>query len=136
MTKQEEWISAAGCVYNIYYHFVWCTKYRRQVLTGEVATYLQRLHKEIADDRGLILREQVVNPDHVHLFITAHPKFSLSQIVKIFKGITAKLLFAEFPYLRGELWKGHLWNPSYYCGTCGEVTKETIRMYIERQKVK
>jgi len=45
-------------------------------------------------------------------------------------------LFEKFPELKKKLWKGHLWNPSYYVGTCGDVTKETIRMYIERQKVK
>ena len=73
MAKQEHWISAAGCEYSIYYHFVWCTKYRRPVLVGEVAAYLRELHEEIAKKRGIILREQVVNPDHVHLFITAHP---------------------------------------------------------------
>ena len=73
MAKQEHWISAAGCVYSIYYHFVWCTKYRRPVLVGEVAAYLRELHEEIAKKRQIILREQVINPDHVHLFITAHP---------------------------------------------------------------
>ena len=136
MAKQEHWISAAGCVYNIYYHFVWCTKYRRPVLVGGVAEYLKQLHEEIAKKRGIMLREQVVNPDHVHLFVTAHPKWSPSQLVKIFKGVTAKFLFERFPELKEKLWKGHLWNPSYYCGTCGDVTKETIRKYIERQKVK
>ena len=75
-----------GLRYSIYYHFVRCTKYRRPVLVGEVAEYLKQLHEEIAKKRQIILREQVVNPDHVHLFITAHPKWSPSQLVKIFKG--------------------------------------------------
>lgn len=136
MSKREHWSTARGCVYNVNYHMVWSTKYRRKVLTGEIAEFLKELHEQIAKEKGVILREQEVMPDHVHLFITAHPKFSPSQIVKIFKGITAKTLFEKFPELRHHMWKGHLWNPSYCCGTMGDVTKDVIMRYIETQKVK
>ncbi len=136
VTKQEHWISARGCVYNINYHMVWSTKYRRKVLTGDIVEYLKQLHERIAHEKGVILVEQEVMPDHVHLFVTAHPKFSPSDIVKIFKGITAKELFEKFPVLRSQMRKGHLWNPSYYCGTMGDVTKDVISRYIEMQKVK
>ena len=137
MRKQEHWVSGRGCVYNINYHMVWSTKYRKKVLTGDVVDYLKQLHEQIASEKGITLREQEVMPDHVHLFITAHPKFSPSQIVKIFKGITAKELFETFPSLRNRMYnKGHLWNPSYYCGTMGDVTKDIILRYIEMQKAK
>ena len=136
MTRQEHWISGRGCVYNVNYHLVWATKYRKPVLTGAIAEYLKMLHKQIAEERGIILREEEVMPDHVHLFITAHPKWSPSQLTKIFKGITAKFLFEKFPELKLQLWKGHLWNPSYYVGTMGDVTKDVIQRYIERQKVR
>ena len=137
MGKQEQWISGRGCVYNINYHMVWSTKYRKKVLTGEIVEYLKQLHEQIASEKGITLREQEVMPDNVHLFITAHPKFSPSQIVKIFKGITAKDLFEKFPTLRTRMYnKGHLWNPSYYCGTMGDVTKDIVMRYIEMQKVK
>ncbi len=124
-------------MYNINYHMVWSTKYRKKVLMGEIVDYLKQLHEEIAKEKGVMLVQQEVMPDHVHLFITAHPKFSPSQIVKIFKGITAKELFEKFPTLRGRMYnKGHLWNPSYYCGTMGDVTKDVVLKYIEMQKVK
>ncbi len=116
---------------------VWSTKYRKKVLTGEIVDYLKQLHEQISIEKGITLREQEIMPDHVHLFITAHPKFSPSQITKIFKGITAKELFEKFPALRGQMYnKGHLWNPSYYCGTMGDVTKDVVLKYIEMQKVK
>jgi len=136
MGKQEHWINGRGCVYNINYHMVWSTKYRRMVLSGAIMDTLKQLHEQISKERGIVLRAQEVMPDHVHLFITAHPKYSPSQIVKIFKGITAKVLFETFPELRMQLRTGHLWNPSYYCGTMGDVTKETIIRYIQTQKVK
>jgi putative transposase len=56
--------------------------------------------------------------------------------LKIFKGITAKKLFEMHTEIKSRLWNGHLWNPSYYVGTCGDTTKETVKMYIETQKVK
>ena len=108
MTKQEHWVSARGCVYNVYYHFVWSTKYRRKVLVGSVAEDLHWLHEIIAP----------------------------ANIVKIFKGITAKKLFEKHPELRNQIWNGHLWNPSYYVGTCGDATKDVIERYVATQKVK
>ena len=85
MTKKDHWISARGCVYNVNYHFVWSTKYRRKVLVGNVANDLHMLHELIAQKKGVTLVTQEIMPDHVHLFVTAHPKFSPANIVKIFK---------------------------------------------------
>jgi putative transposase len=136
MAEKKHWISARGCVYNVNYHFVWSTKYRRKVLVGNVADDLHKLHEVIAKQKGVILVTQEIMPDHVHLFVTAHPKFAPANIVKIFKGITAKKLFERHPDIKSKLWNGHLWNPSYYVGTCGDTTKDVVQMYIETQKVK
>jgi putative transposase len=136
MTKKEHWITARGCVYNANYHFVWSTKYRRKILTDKIADDLKLLHEKIAKEKGVTLVSQEIMPDHVHLFIIMHPKFAPSNIVKIFKGITAKKLFEMHPEIKYKLPNGHLWNPSYYVGTCGDTTKDVIQMYIETQKVK
>jgi putative transposase len=136
MSKKDHWISARGCVYNVNYHFVWSTKYRRKVLVGKIADDLHDLHELIARKKGVTLVTQEILPDHVHLFITAHPKFAPANIVKIFKGISAKKIFETHPEIKNELWNGHLWNPSYYVGTCGDTTKDVIQMYIETQKVR
>ena len=134
MTKQNHWISSYGCVYNVNYHFVWSTKYRRKVLVGDVAERLKELNKSISVDKRFEIVVQEVQPDHVPLFIRAHPKFAPSTITKVLKGITAKKLFEEFPELRSKLWKGHLWNPSYYIGTCGDCSKDVVIKYIQTQK--
>lgn len=136
MSKKDHWISARGCVYNVNYYFVWSTKYRRKVLVGKIADDLHDLHELIARKKGVTLVTQEILPDHVHLFITAHPKFAPANIVKIFKGISAKKIFETHPEIKNELWNGHLWNPSYYVGTCGDTTKDVIQMYIETQKVR
>ena len=123
-------------MYNVGYHFVWSTRYRKKVLIGDVSTDLHMLHELIAEQKGMTLITQEIMPDHVQLFVTAHPKFSPANIVKIFKGITAKKLFELHPEIKSKLWDEHLWNPSYYVGTCGDTTKDVVQMYIETQKVK
>ena len=44
------------------------------------------------------------------------------------------MLFTRLPQIKKRLWGGHLWNPSYYVGTAGHVSSQTIERYIERQK--
>lgn len=57
----------------------------------------------------------------------------LSKILGFIREVARKL-FVMFPELKKKLWKGHLWNPSYYVGTAGDVSRETIKKYIELQK--
>jgi putative transposase len=53
--------------------------------------------------------------------------------VKYLKGITGRKLFEQFPEIREKLWKGQLWNHSYYAETIGSVSEKNIRRYIEKQ---
>lgn len=75
-----------------------------------------------------------VMPDHVHVFLSAPPQIAPAVIAKVLKGSTARTLFVKHPELRKKLWGGHPWNPSYYVGTAGQVSSETIGRYIEAQK--
>lgn len=123
------------CVYNINYHFVWCVKYRRKVLTSEICERLYELTKAIGEEKGFTVVEcKVGESDHVHCFVSAPPKISVTQIVKYLKGISGNVLLKEFPELRKSLWKGQLWNGSYFCETIGSTSEENILKYIERQK--
>lgn len=66
--------------------------------------------------------------------MSAPPKISVTQIVKYLKGISGNRLLREFPEIREQLWKGQLWNGSYFCETIGSTSEENIRTYIERQR--
>ena len=72
--------------------------------------------------------------DHVYCFVSAPPKLSITAIIKYLKGITGRKLFERFPEIRNQLWKGELWNHSYYVETIGSVSEENIRRYIEHQR--
>lgn len=73
-----------------------------------------------------------VQPDHIHLFVSIPPATAVSDAVKKLKGTSARKLFLRYPELKKQLWDGHLWSPSYYVGTAGNVSAETIRHYIEK----
>ena len=101
----------------------------------EIANRLYELLKAIGDEKGFTVVDCKVNEcDHVHCFVSAPPKISITQIVKYLKGISGNTLFKEYPDLRKDLWKGQLWNGSYFCETIGSTSKENILKYIERQK--
>lgn len=132
---ENKYTHARTCVYNINYHIVWCVKYRRKVLSADISNRLIELLKVVGNEKGFSVVEcKVGENDHVHCFVSAPPKISVTQIVKYLKGISGNQLFREYPQLRKSLWKGQLWNGSYFCETIGSTSEENILRYIERQK--
>ena len=132
---ENKYTHARTCVYNINYHIVWCVKYRRKVLSADISNRLIELLKAVGNEKGFSVVEcKVGENDHVHCFVSAPPKISVTQIVKYLKGISGNQLFREYPQLRKSLWKGQLWNGSYFCETIGSKSEENILRYIERQK--
>ena len=132
---ENKYTHARTCVYNINYHIVWCVKYRRKVLSADISNRLIELLKAVGNEKGFSVVEcKVGENDHVHCFVSAPPKISVTQIVKYLKGISGNQLFREYPQLRKSLWKGQLWNGSYFCETIGSTSEENILRYIERKK--
>ena len=122
-------------VYRLNYHFVWIPKYRRAILKGAVAERAKELFQEIAEQYELTLDTLTVMEDHVHLFVSAPPRYAPAQIANILKSISAKKLFEEFPQVRKRLWGGKFWADGYYVGSSGdEVTADVIRRYIKYQQ--
>ena len=123
-----------NCVYQTAYHVVWCPTYRQDVLVDAVAQGVADMLDAICNERGWPVISKEIQPDHVHLFISIAPSIAVSDAVKVLKGITARRIFLQFPELKKRLWGGHLWSPSYYVGTAGNVSAETIQRYIERSE--
>jgi len=135
MDKKAKITYARTCVYNVNYHIVWSVKYRRKVLIKEIEKYLKDLFQEIAKEKGFeVVMMEVGEQDHIHVFATAHSKVAPSYIVKMLKGISGRKLFLEFPEIKQKLWKGQLWNSSYYIETIGSISEGAIKKYIAMQK--
>ena len=133
--KENKYIHGCTCVYNLNYHIVWCTKYRGKVLNPEISSRLVELLKDVASEKGFTLVEAKVGEgDHVHCFVSAPPKLSVTDIARWLKGISGRYLLMEYLEQRKRLWKGHLWNGSYFAESIGSTSEENILRYIERQK--
>jgi putative transposase len=118
-------------VYACRYHVVWCPKYRRPVLVGDIA---ERLTALIGEDLATLdgqLVEVSVQPDHVHLLVGVDPQFGIHRLVKQVKGRSSRVLRQEFPSLRSRM--NTLWTNSYYVATTGGAPLATIQRYIEQQ---
>jgi putative transposase len=126
--------SNRNIVYNCHYHVVFCPKYRRKVLTSGMDDRLKVLLRENVEKWGQELVECEVMPDHVHLLVGCDPQFGIHRLVKFVKGATAHQLRQEYPILKHKL--PSLWTNSYYVGTTGGVTLETVKKYVESQKGK
>ena len=122
-------------VYDLKYHLVWIPKYRKSLLLGSIEKRLKELFYEIAEEHGFEILEMELMPDHVHLFVSAAPRWAPGKIVSTFKAITSKIIFEEFPQVKKKLWGGHLWSAGYYAGSVGDkITAETIKRYIRHQR--
>lgn len=117
-------------IYNINYHLVWCPKYRKKVLTGELKELVEATMKEVCQARGWEIISLSVQPDHMHIFISAPPIFSPMYVVKVLKGTTAVRAMKEHRFAK------KFWSPSYYVGTAGTVTEQTIQKYIREQETR
>ncbi|MCC6013956.1 MAG: IS200/IS605 family transposase [Candidatus Verstraetearchaeota archaeon] len=118
-------------VFLIQYHLVWCPKRKKPVLVGKIKERLEQIIYQVADELGIKILELTINPDHIHLFISAYPTISVHKIVRRIKSRSSNILRKEFPEL---LKLPSLWTHSYYVSTIGTVSKETIEKYIEAQK--
>ena len=117
-------------VHLIVYHLIWCPKYRRRVLVGPVQKQLEQIIHEVIDEQSWQLIELALQPDHVHLFVRANPSSLPSDIPRLIKGRSSRLLRPEFPHLRRL---PSLWTHAYFLSTAGNVSSETIQRYIEQQ---
>jgi putative transposase len=128
----SDYVHKKGIVYKNQYHIVFCPKYRRKVLVGDIEKDLKVILYDIAKEKEVTIKALEVMPDHVHLFIEFDPRLLLHKIIKDFKGISSRLLREKYPSLKSRL--PSLWTRSYFCCTVGHISEDTIKEYIENQK--
>lgn len=131
---KPRWKHSNKSVYNLGYHLIWCPKYRRKVLVGQIESRLRDLLSFKAQEINVEIENLEIMPDHVHLFIKTDPTNAPHHIVQQFKGYTSRILRDEFIELTSRL--PCLWTRSYYCESVGHISEKTIKKYIEEQKNK
>jgi putative transposase len=124
----------AHSVFEIHLHLVWTTKYRKPIMTGEVAHRVRDLIRQVCREEEVGILKGHVSRDHVHLFVSIPPQVTISRLVQRLKGKSSHSLLAEFAHLRKAFWGRHLWARGYFCCSSGNVTDEVIVAYIENQQ--
>ena len=134
MNKSIALRTGRHCVFNLHVHLVFVTKYRYGVLTLEILKSLQEIFETVCQNFEAELVEINGEEDHVHLLVLYPPKVSISKLVNSLKGVSSRLLKKKYPELEKKYWKGKLWSPSYFAGSCGGAPISVIRQYIKQQK--
>ena len=127
-----EYKSNKNIVYSCKYHIVWCPKYRRKVLIGEIETRLKEVIINTCLEIKVDIIEMEIMPDHVHLLIEVDPQYGVHKAIKLIKGRSSFLLRKEFKSLTTKL--PTLWTNSYFISTVGGAPLSIIKQYIENQK--
>jgi len=129
-------IHERGYVYNFHFHLVWVTKYRHEAFTTpKLVSEMKGILTKIAQLNEVTIEQMEVMPDHVHLLLSFKPKYAPTNVVKAFKGGSARLFFELHPEIKSQkFWGGHLWSPSYFMSTLGDMSKETVEDYIIKQR--
>lgn len=127
-----EYKSNKNIVYSCKYHIVWCPKYRRKVLIGEIETRLKEIIINTCFEIKVDIIEMEIMPDHVHLLIEVDPQFGVHKAIKRIKAKSSFLLRKEFKSLTTRL--PTLWTNSYFISTAFGAPLSIIKQYIENQK--
>lgn len=106
---------------NIVYHIVFSTKYREHVISPLMMKRIRDVLKEKAETLGLVVHIANGRGDHVHLLISAPPKWSLSEIVKNLKGYSS--------YKIPDLY----WQRGYGVFTVDRSSFDRVFKYIKNQ---
>jgi putative transposase len=131
----EQYRKSSHTVYDIKYHLVWITKYRKPILEGEIAKRSRELIREICRSNDVEILKGHISKDHVHLMVSVPPQISVSQLVQYLKGKSSRKMMMEFKTLNRTFWGRHIWARGYFVATSGNVTDEVIMKYIEEQDI-
>jgi len=133
MSLSIKYKSNNNVVYSCKYHVIWCPKYRRKVLVGNVAKRLKELVKSFASELQVDIIEIETDVDHIHMLIEVDPQFGVNKFVRMVKGKTSRILRSEFLHLKSRL--PTLWTNSYFISTVGGAPLSVVKQYIENQQL-
>ena len=130
----ERYRTGSHSRYDLKYHFVWITKYRKPVLVDAVGIRLRELVREVCRTNEIEILEGAVSRDHVHVLLACPPHQSPRQVMPSLKGKSSRKLLMEFKHLQKAFWGRHLWARGYFVASSGNVTDEAIQEYIRQQE--
>ena len=129
----SEYRTGSSTKHRLLTHLVWCPKYRRRVLLGEVVSRLDELFRQAAEVNEWKILQLNIQKDHVHLLIQTNPRESIAEVVHKFKGGSSFVIRKEFPDLEEFLWGDSFWCDGYFAESVGQTNEKVIKEYIKNQ---
>ena len=126
--------STAQTRYDLRYHFVWVPKYRKRVLKDQIKTRIEGMIRFACQIHDWEVFELAIQPDHVHLYMGAQPKWSPSEIMKLIKGGTSNKVKEMFPELEEIYWGATFWADGFLVKSVGEINDKVISQYVKKQR--
>ena len=123
------------CVYNLKYHLVLVTKYRRKCITAPIIIRLKEIFTELCRKWECNLIEFNGEPDHIHILLELNPKIALSTFINNLKTVSSRYIRRDFKaHLAKFYYKNPIfWSRSYCILSCGGAPLSVIKQYIEQQ---
>ena len=119
--------------FDLKYHLIWTTKYRKPILQGKLGYRTRDLIREICDAHNIQIIKGHISLDHIHIFISAPPQISVSKIAQYIKGKTSRKLLQENQERKKKFWGQHLWGRGFYAVSSGSITDEMVMENIKQQ---
>ncbi|HBY19712.1 MAG TPA: IS200/IS605 family transposase [Clostridiales bacterium] len=131
----QNYRKTSHAMYDIKYHIVWITKYRKAVLVGKIAERTRELIRMICKNNEVEVLAGHVSKDHIHILVSVPPHLSVSKLVQYIKGYSSRKLLMENKELNKTFWGQHFWARGYFAASSGNVTDEIIAEYIRTQDI-
>jgi len=131
---EEKYEHYAHSVGTLMFHLQWCTKYRYKMFRkSENAKLLEACVRRSASRNKIKIIEINVRPEHVHCIILVGFSFSVSKVLQILKGGSAKLFFEHKEKARLRYPRGHLWSRGKFASSVGFVQFDVVKNYVRNQ---
>jgi putative transposase len=122
------------CIYLLNIHLVLVTKYRKKVIDKAILNRLQEIFASTCEKWGSKLTDFNGESDHVHLLIDFPPDVEISKLVNNLKTVSSRLIRKEFATQVNQVYsKPVFWTGAYFVASCGGVTIDQIKQYVENQ---
>jgi putative transposase len=121
--------------FDVKFHLVYITKYRKNSLGGDVGLRLRQILRTICVKLEVEILKGHVSQDHVHLFVPSPPHVSASYLMQRVRGKSSRILLQEYSHLRKACWGRHLWATGLFVAIPGNVTGEVIMVHIRTQEI-
>jgi putative transposase len=130
----RDFIHKARGVSDLKCHLVLTPKYRRNLFNEPMLTRLEEIFKALMEKWEGRLIEFSGETDQVHLLIQYTPQTEPSKLINNLKTVSSRYLRKEFAERVNEFYrKDVLWTNGYFIASCGGVTVEQLKQYIEEQ---